>query len=112
MMGIHDCYVCLASRAEQLNGLDDGIIRQALFQMYDGRDYLTEIRDRALQDYSRIERRTPSQMAEALSPHPLARKARRLAAAAGAETPEFPDVPKLGDLDLREILRSVYIFSS
>jgi DNA-directed RNA polymerase len=111
LMGIHDCYAVLASRAEQVNGLDSGIIRQALFQMYDGRDYLTEIRNCALRIASG-ERGRPSKMADALSQHPLASKARRVEKVVGTKPPNFPPVPELGDLDLRAILKSVYIFSS
>jgi DNA-directed RNA polymerase len=106
LMGIHDCYVCLAPQAERL----DDIVRQELVQMYDGRDYLTEIRDVALQ-IAAGEKKRPTKMTEALSHHPLAPKGRRVAAAVGTETPKFRDVPKLGSFDLHEILRNVYLFS-
>jgi DNA-directed RNA polymerase len=102
-MGIHDCYVCLAPRAERLNG----IIRQELIRMYDGRDYLTEIRDEAIRIASVEKKR--SAMADALSQHPLAK---RVAKAVGTETLSFPKVPLRGSFDLREIINNVYIFSS
>jgi DNA-directed RNA polymerase len=106
LMGIHDCYACLAPQAERLNE----IIRQELERMYAGRDYLTEIRDAALR-IAVNEKKRPSKMAEALSKHPLARKGKRVAAVTGIEAPEFRDVPKLGSFDLREILKNVYLFS-
>jgi integrase len=68
IMGIHDCYVGLAPPAERLNG----IIRQELIRMYDGRDYLTEIRDEAIRIASVEKKR--SAMADALSQHPLAKR--------------------------------------
>ena len=106
LMGIHDCYVCLAPQAERLNE----IIRQELVQMYDGRDYLTEIRDVALR-IAVGEKKRLTKMTEALSHHPLAPKGKRVAAALGTNTPKFIDVPKLGSFDLREILKNVYLFS-
>lgn len=103
IMGIHDCYVGLAPPAERLNG----IIRQELIRMYDGRDYLTEIRDEAIR-IAAVEKKS-SAMADALSKHPLAK---RVAKAVGAETFSFPKVPLRGSFDLREIIDNVYIFSS
>jgi DNA-directed RNA polymerase len=105
LMGIHDCYVCLAPQAERLNE----IIRQELVRMYEGRDYLTEIRDVALSIVG--EKKRPTKITEALSHHPLAPKGKRVAAAVGTETPKFRDVPKLGSFDLREILKNPYLFS-
>jgi hypothetical protein len=38
-------------------------------------------------------------------------KGKRVADAVGTEPPDFPDVPERGDLDLREIINNVHLFS-
>jgi DNA-directed RNA polymerase len=87
ILAIHDSYSCLAPRAEQLNN----IVREQFVAMYEQHDPLTEIRESALQ--------------------PFKAKGGRVAAAVGIPTPDFPDVPKRGDLDLREFVKNVYAFS-
>jgi DNA-directed RNA polymerase len=92
IMGIHDCYICLAPQAEDL----DKTIKHEFVRMYEGCDPLTEIRDQAC---SRA------------ASNKLRAKGKHVAAATGIATPTFPEVPKLGTFDLREILTNVYIFS-
>jgi Autographiviridae RNA polymerase len=101
IMGIHDCYVCLASQADTLNE----IIRQELVRMYEQCDPLTQIRDMALQTLT--PEQPSSKMADTLAP-----LAKRIAAAAGIQPPDLPNVPERGSFDLREIINNVYIFSS
>jgi DNA-directed RNA polymerase, mitochondrial len=103
IMPIHDSFGCLAPRAEQLNK----IAREEFVAMYEEYDPLTEIRALAV---AMAKDPTPSKMAEALAQHPMA-KGKRVAKAAGIQTPEFPPVPKRGNLDLRTFIKNVYVFS-
>jgi DNA-directed RNA polymerase len=96
LMGIHDCYLGLAPQVEKL----DSIIKQGLLQIYEGRNHLVEIRDCALRSWNGRSQKNP-----------LAGKAKRAAAIIGTKTPNFRDVPTLGDFDLREILKNPYLFS-
>jgi DNA-directed RNA polymerase len=93
ILAVHDSFACLAPRAEQLNG----VIREQLEAMYDQHDPLTEIRERALCGLA-----TSTE---------LRKRGRSVAAAVGIETPNFPEVPKRGSLDLRECIKNVYAFS-
>jgi Autographiviridae RNA polymerase len=91
VMAIHDSYSCLAPRADQLNN----IIREQFAAMYEQHDPLTQVRESALRT-----------LADA-PPKP----AKRVADAVGVQPFSFPDVPKRGDLDLREFIKNVYAFS-
>ena len=93
ILAVHDSFACLAPRAQQLNG----VIREQLEAMYDQHDPLTEIRERALCGLA-----TSTE---------LRKRGRSVAAAVGIETPNFPEVPKRGSLDLREFIKNVYAFS-
>jgi DNA-directed RNA polymerase len=81
ILAIHDSYSCLAPRAEQLNS----IVREQFV--------------------------TRSRKSERSALQPFKAEGERVAAAVGIPTPNFPDVPKRGDLDLREFIKNVYAFS-